>query len=431
MRLLALEVDIGTVTSAILDATSAQPIGEMARVRYVVDRPTPVAAEVSGERLWSAVTTAARSVSQAVEGIEGVGLSVVSPALVLIEKKDQPAAPVRLPHDRRSRPAARQVEADVGAEFLAEIGNRSLPGSISAVAFRQMVADDPYLIREVRRYLHLNSWLAFRMTGETAFDRANASLSGLCGTLTTGQWSPRWCEYFEVELAWLPPIVDGSATVGTIRSAIAAELGVPAGLPLKLGTNLICTSILAAGMSVGDLLHVEGDTQLLATITDRSGPESRRMIFRRGVGDGFVRVALNPISVAALRWLHSLCFREQSDHEFHEYTIPQARERATRITLDPAALGGDCLEIDARRAAFRDLTLATDRLDLLAAFLRAMRQQHENAIAALGLGGEFRRIFVIGMDAELVRGLTPTYAAANLQLVDAPSLRGVACLFQP
>lgn len=431
MRVLALDVNNATVRAAILDVTTAQLVGHMARIDYVVDHPTPEAAEVPASRLWSAVAGAARAVALAEDGIEGVGLSAVAPALVLLDEKDEPSAPIRLPQDRRSRPAARQVWAEVGAQFLAEAGNRPLPGGISAVAFRQLLGDDPYLIREVRRYLHLNSWLALRMTSQTAFDRANASLSGLYGTLTTRQWSPRWCDYFEVEPAWLPPIVEGSATVGTLRSAVAAELGVPAGLPVKLGTSRLCTPMLAAGMTPGDLLHCVDDPQLLATITDQPRPDAGRMIYHRGVGDGHVHVAFNPVGGAALQWLHALCFRELSEHEFRERAIPQALERTTRVTLDPPSLAGDCLEIDARRAAFRDLTLATDRLDLLAAVLQAMRRQHEKAVSALGAGSEFRRIFLMGIQAEVVRGLTPAYAGANVHFLEADSLGGIARLFHP
>src|SRR5262249_19259340 len=175
MRILALDVGYESITSAILDVASSQSVGARTRVEYAVDRPTPEADEVPADRLWSAVTSAARAVALPEEGIEGIGLSVLTPAPVLLDEKDQPAAPIRLPQDRRARRAARQVQAEAGGKFLAETGNRPLPGGISAVAFRQMVVDDPYLIREVRRYLHLNSWLALRMTGETAFDRANAS----------------------------------------------------------------------------------------------------------------------------------------------------------------------------------------------------------------------------------------------------------------
>jgi len=429
MPVLALDVGSRTIRSGVLDVATARPVGSTAQVEYAIDHPTPEAAEVPADRLWSAVASAARSVALAEEGIEAVGLSVLTPALVLLDEKDQPAAPIRLPQDRRARRAARQVQADVGAKFLAEAGNLPLPGGISAVAFRQMVVDDPYLIREVRRYLHLNSWLALRMTGDTAFDRANASLSGLYGMLTTGQWSPLWCQYFEVDPAWLPAVVDGSSTVGTVRSAVAAELGVPAGIPLKLGTCQLCTAMLAAGAGPGDLYHQVGETQQLAAIIDRAAADERRLMFRRGVGDGFVQAAYNPIGSSALQWLHALCFPDQSEQEFHERTIAKALERATRVTLDPPNLAGESLELEARRAAFRDLTLATDRLDLLAAMLSEMRRQHERALAALEPRQSWRRVLLTGKDAALVRPQIPEYAAANVQILEEDPLGGIARLF--
>jgi xylulokinase len=429
MRILALDVGAASITSAIIDTATAQVIGSSARVEYNVDRPTSEAAEIPAERLWSAVTGAARAVAQALDGIKGVGISVLTPALVLLNEKDQPAAPVRFPSDRRSRTAARQVQAEVGLQLLAEAGNRPLPGTISAISFRQMVTDDPYLIREVRRYLHLNGWLALRMTGDTAFDPANASLSGLYGTLTTRAWSQRWCEYFEVESAWLPPILDARATVGTIRPAVAAELGVPAGIPLKLGSSPICTMMLAAGMAPGDLLHSIADTQLLSMLTDRPGADRSRLVYQHGIGGYFVHEAHNPLSGTALHWLRELCFRDQSEQEFVERTIPQAREHTTRVTLDPPFLAGDCLEIEAHRAAFRDLTLATDRLDLLAALVQEMRRQHERALAALGQETRFQRLFQTGASMNIVRRILPDYIGAAVSSLPPNPVQAVASLF--
>src|SRR5262245_51762287 len=203
MHILALDIGATCVQAALFDVATVQPVGPVIRNEFVVDRPTPEAVQVPTQRLWDAVTATARRAARGVDSVEGVGLSVVAAALVLLDEKDQPAATIPMPDDRRARMAARQIQAEVGDEFLAEIGSRPLPGGASAVRFRQMLIDDPYLIREVRRYLHLNSWLALCMTGETAFDPANACLSGLYGTLTTGQWSPRWSDYFEVDAAWL------------------------------------------------------------------------------------------------------------------------------------------------------------------------------------------------------------------------------------
>jgi sugar (pentulose or hexulose) kinase len=431
MRILALDVGTSSVKAAVLEVETAAPLGSVAHVPYDLDHPTPEAAEVPAGRLWDAVAAAAREAVRGADGIEGIGLSCLTPALVLLDGADRPVAPIWTHLDRRARPAARQVWAAVGPEFLATTGNRPLPGGITAVCWRQQVDQDPYLVRRVKRYLHVNGWLGLVLTGEAAFEPGNACTSGLFGTLTDQAWSERWCRYFEVEPDWLPPVVDGDTTIGTLRSAAAAQLGVPGGLTVKHGLADTSSAMLAAGLEPGDLLHVVGTTQILAAFTPQPHPDPRRITRRFGLGETFMHVTHNPVGGAALDWLYHLCFRDQGEDHFFAYTIPQALHHSTTVTLDPAYLGGDRLEIEAHRAAFRDLTLATDRLDLLAAVLTAMRRHHREALAALGLGDRFKRVFLTGGGAEVVHELLPEYAGARVHFLKEGSLRGVARLFRP
>lgn len=429
MYVLGLDVGTSSVKAAVLDVATAQPVGPVAHVAYALDHPTEDAAEVDADRLWQTVTAAARRATSG-QTVEGVGLSVFTPGLVLVGADEQPLGPIWTHLDRRARQSARQVWGAVGPEFLATTGNRPLPGGISAVSYKQQVLHTPYLMHDVKHYLHLNGWLALRMTGTPACDRANASFSGLYGTLTDQQWSRRWCDYFEVDIAWLPPVLDGRATVGALRSGPAAELGVPPGLPVKLGTADTSCAMLAAGMTKDDLLHEVGTTQVLAALVDDPRPDARRLTRQLGVGASFVQVTHNPVGGAALDWLHQLCFHEQSADEFFQKTVLAAKDRPTRVTLDPPYLGGDRLEIEAHRAAFRDVTLLTDRLDVLAAVLQALVEQHRRALAALGRGMSFRRIFLGGGGAEVVCRLLPEYAAANVWMLEEGSVRGTAVLFR-
>lgn len=431
MRILALDVGTSSVKSAVLDTETATPAGPVARVNYELDHPTPDAAEVPAERLWNAVVAAAQQAVRGENEIEAIGMSCLTPALVLLDHADQPLAPIWTHLDRRARPSARQVWVEAGEEFLHTVGNRPLPGGITALCFREQCRIEPGLRHRVGSYLHVNGWLALRMTGERAFDRANASFSGLYGTVTDQAWSSRWYDYFQVDPAWLPPVVCGSTTIGTLRLAAAAELGVASELPVKLGTADTSSAMLAAGMQHGDLMHVVGTTQVLAAITDQPRPAPERLTRQLGVGTAFVHVTHNPVGGAALDWLHELCFREQSKDAFFRLTIPEAERRTTEVVLSPPFLGGDRLEIEAHRATFRDLTLSTDRMDLLTAVLEAMRQQHKKAVGALGVGERFDRIFLTGGGAEVVRQLLPEYTNASIHELHEGSLRGVARLFSP
>jgi xylulokinase len=429
MNILALDVGTSSVKAAVLDIERAEPVGPVHHVGYELDHPTPEAAEVPADRLWGAVAEAARRATRTRPDVAAVGLSCLTPGLVLLDKDDRPLGPIWVHLDRRSRGVARQAWAEVGPEFLGTTGNRPLPGGISAVCYKQQLLDDSYLAHRVRHYLHVNGWLGYRMTGARAFDPANASFSGLFNTVTDHAWSPRWCDYFEVNPDWLPPVVDGAATLGHVRSDVAAELGVPPGIPMKPGTADTSSAVLAAAMKPGELLHVVGTTQVLATLTSTPKPDPRRLTRLLGVGDAYLIVTHNPVGGVALEWLKQLCFGEQTQEQFFHESFPKAREHPTRVTLDPPYLGGDRLEIEAHRAAFRDLTLEVTRLDLLAAVLNAMVREHGVALRDLGGGEKYSRVILTGGGAEYVRPLIAEYAEADVEFLEEGSLRGVARLF--
>lgn len=429
MHILAIEVGVPTVAAANVEVATAKLAGDVARVGYDLDRPAPEAVEICVERLWSAITAAARSAARKADLIEGIALCCGTTGLVLLDGADRPLGPVWLEADRRARPAARQVWAAAGEEFLSTTGGRPVPGSVSAVTWRQRLNDDPYLNRRVRRYLHVNGWLGLRLTGTAAFDPFNASASGLFSTFHNPRWSSQWCEFFRVEPEWLPPVLSGGETLGPLRAAVATELGVPAGIPVKLGTAAVTSTLLGAGARVGNMLHVAGTVDLLAALVPLPRPAPRRFTHRLGVGDGFVYLTHNPIGSAALDWLRTLCFPDQAADEFAGQSVPAALRRATRVTLDPPFLGGDPLEIEAHRAAFRDLTVGTDRLDLLAAVLGAMRRQHDEALKNLDLERPPSRVYLAGGDAGTLRQLYPAYAEAEIQLVPDAALRGMGGMF--
>jgi xylulokinase len=375
------------------------------------------------------VASAARAAAGSGAAIEGVGLSCLTPALVLLDGADLPVAPIWTHLDRRPRAVARKTWADVGAEFLQTTGNRPLPGGISVTSWAQQLETDGRLAIKVQSYLHANGWLGLRLTGEKAIDPGNACFTGLFGTLTDQAWSNRWCRYFQVERNWLPRVMDGRDVLGSLRAEAAGEMGLHPGIPVKLGTADTSSAMLAAGMEPGDLLHVVGTTQVLAAFAPKPVASACRLTRRLGVGPAFIHVTHNPVGGVALDWIHKLCFKDQDRSTFFARTVPAAMNHPSAVVLEPPFLGGDRLEIEAQRAAFGELTLGTDRLDLLAALLRAMQEKHRQALADLGVPAQFKRVFLTGGGADVVRQLLSEYQGGQVHALEEGSLRGVARLF--
>lgn len=431
--MIVLGIDVGTssVKAALVDLANDCTIVASGSAQYPIDRPEPGAAEIRADQLSSAIATAVTTATIGrADDVQGIGLSCLTPALCLLDSQDEPLGAFRIHLDRRARDEARFVLDDIGPEFLATVGTKPLPGGNSAITWLSRKRQEPELGLSVRRYLHLNSWLALALTGQTAFDPGNASFTGLWNTLTDQHWSHRFCDYFGVDECWLPPVVPGDSTIGGLRTNVAAKWGLRAGIPLKLGTADTSCGMIAADIQLGDLFHSVGTTQVLAALTDQPSPAPDRLTRHFGVGKHFVQVAHNPVGGVALTWLRQLCFSELTETEFFSKVMPEALRRESTIRLDPPFLGGDRLQIEERHAALTGLSLDTDRVDLVSAVLQAMRHGHEYASRGLGLAGPYNRIVLAGGGAEFVRRLIPQYLDSTVETVHDGAVRGAAKLFR-
>jgi len=443
MHILALDIGTSAVKAAVLRVDSSIAASEPIHAAYSLDRPDTHTATVSTDRLWLAVDQAAQqAVSEAKVAVDGVGLSCMTPALVLLDKSDRPISPIWTHFDRRSRPLAQSLASDrtLCAKFLEHACNPPLPGGMSAISACKQLQLKPEMRSRVGSYLHANGWLTLELCGERAIDTAGACFTGLYEARQTKSWSPWWCDYFGIEMSWLPRVVCGSITLGGLRPEIASAWKLRPGIPVKLGTADTSSAMLAAGMQPGDLLHVVGTTQVLAAFADPPSPHMRRLCRPLGVGDAFIHVTHNPVGGEALSWLFALCFdsphfsddqREAAKRHFFETVVKeQALHHETEVTIDPPFLGGDRLEIADKSAAFSNLKLATTKLDLVAAVLNGMRRGHAEAHRNLGLGSNWNRIFLTGGGADVVERLQlPEYAGGELHSLKEGSLRGVAKLF--
>src|SRR5262245_14983070 len=102
MKILAIDAGTSSVKAAVLDVSAARPVGPIARAAYALGRPTPDAAELSLDRFWDSVLSAARAAAAGQSDVAGVGLSCLMPALVLLDANDEPLGPAWTHLDRRS-----------------------------------------------------------------------------------------------------------------------------------------------------------------------------------------------------------------------------------------------------------------------------------------------------------------------------------------
>lgn len=83
--------------------------------------------------------------------------------------------------------------------------------------------------KRVRTALSPKGYLRFRLTGALAYDADDAAATGLFDA-GANCWSEGACDALEVSAEILPPVQD--ARQPTLLENVAAQLGLPAGIPV-------------------------------------------------------------------------------------------------------------------------------------------------------------------------------------------------------
>ena len=148
-----------------------------------------------------------------------VGISNQRESLLLWERNSgHPVSPILSWQDRRTVDLVGDLEW-AGPEVQA-ISGLPLDPMFSALKARWLLdAYDRDRSRSVAGQLVLgtiDSWLLFSLTGEIGIEAGNASRTSLVD-LSSGDWSPRLLEIFDVPRAALPSIQNSVGVVGTVR----------------------------------------------------------------------------------------------------------------------------------------------------------------------------------------------------------------------
>lgn len=267
---LVLGCDFGTssVKAALFSADGA--VHARAFAAYPLHLPQPGHAEQDPRDWWRAMVTATREVLGAVdrgaERVRAIGIAAQLCGCVPVAADGEPLHRCLTWLDTRSAPIARAITAGgpriagYGALRLAAWlrlanGAPNLSGKDPLSKMLWFREQRPDLWQRTARLLDVKDWLLHRCTGEFATTADVAHLTWLMNNRTC-EWAPAWLERFGIAAERLPRIVRADAAAGALTPAAAAELGLPAGLPVSGGVGDLNGAALAAGSTADGAYHL-------------------------------------------------------------------------------------------------------------------------------------------------------------------------------
>lgn len=409
--------DVGSQgTKAVLLSLDGRLVTE-AHVGYEIDYPYPLWAQQPVERWTEALCHTIRhlmhSAGVSAHAIRGLALDTQVDGVVAIDREGRALYPGIIWMDRR---ATAQTDARRGPMEETNIFQRTglnLDATHVAPKIRWLAENQPKVYERAAYFLLPGSYLAFYLTGELAVDYSNAS-STLLLDIRTRAWSPQMCAYFDVAIERLAPIGAASAVLGTLRPALAEELGLSPQTRVMIGCGDEHAACIGAGvLTPGIVGDIAGTAEPVCTSSERLIFDETRLVETHCHADEKYWLLENPgfVSGGNLRWYRDqfgaveqqvASHRGVSAYVVFDEDAARVPPGADHLIFLPCLMGAMAPTWnDAARGTFMGFTLAHTR----AHFARAILEGSAYAVRDIlerfqGMGLPLRELRVMGGGAK-------------------------------
>lgn len=242
-------LDLGTTSckAVVLDG-DGRPVAS-ASESYPLRVPRRGWAEQDVQTIGGAAVRVLRAVASAspVAPI-GVALSGAMHSCLPVDADGNPLAPAMTWADNRAAALEAPIRAEVDVPCLYARTGCPIRSTYHPVRLRWWADEAPDVARRTARYVGLKDWILHALTGTWAIDVGMASTTGLLD-VATHTWDPDALAAARVRPGQLAPLVPSASVVGGLRRNVAAETGLPPGLPVVAGGSDGAMANLGTGIS--------------------------------------------------------------------------------------------------------------------------------------------------------------------------------------
>jgi xylulokinase len=386
-----LGLDLGTSSAKAIVTDTGGRVLAQASAGYAVISAKAGYAESDPGDWWSAVRACACEAVQAAVRAGGggggggarpaaIGLSGQMHGLVLTSADGEALRPALLWADSRATGALRAYRR-LEPAARARLANPLAPGMTGPLLL-WVAEHEPGTYRDARWALAPKDWLRSRLTGEIHAEPSDASAS-LLYDVPGDRWDLDVVGALGLDAGLLAPVLPSAgAPAGHLTAAAAAELGLPAGVPVAAGAGDAAAAALGSGIGLGDVqLTVGTGAQVLRLL---AAPASRAdagvNLYRSATPDGWYQMGATLSAGLSLNWV-----REVMNASWAELYASAGRPGRPHDPIFVPHLSGERTPYcdPALRGSWTALSLADDRTSLLRSALEGTAFAIRDALDAL------------------------------------------------
>ena len=425
-----LGIDLGSTTlKAIIYDTDGNLIarGDRPTLKF---HPTPDATVWEPDQIWNDTAAACRdAVAQLTNPSEIKGVAVTGMGMdgVPVDENGNCLYPFISWHDTRTQPQFDWWVKTIGVDKTFSIGGNPVWLINSVLRMLWMHENEPEIFEQTYKWLLIEDFLNFKLTGQYVTDYSMASCTMLFDQRTRN-WSDELCSLAGIPKRILPDVFPSSRFLGELTPAAVEATGLSPGTPVYLGGHDHLVSAIPSGaFRTGAVMNITGTWETVNMIT--SEPTTNPALGHAGitlqahtVKDKYSLWGGNPAG-SALDWFRrevavSVQADGQSGSPSWELLVDLARSSqpgAGRVLFLPHLTASSCPVVDPKAlGAFVGLSGLTKQGDLVRAvieglgfqFLDMVRTMEEltrnQATEFLGVGGAIRNTFWMQNKADMV-----------------------------
>lgn len=380
--------------------------------------PGPGMQEQDARQWWNSAAEIFRDLRAraggAMANLKGICVSSHTVSLLPLDEHGEPLRNALTYQDTRSAGELQEILDAIGRDrFVSIVGGQPsvafLPNKL--LWYRR---GEPELYARTACFLQASSYIVYKLTGRLTTDIDQASRTQ-CMDVATMKWSREIADAVGVDLdALLPAPRPVDEIVGFVTAGVAAETGLPEGVPVTAGCSDAMASMYAAGLNrLGEAAESSGTTSLVFVGSKKQSAPDVPVATRPCAISGMPWIFDAPIqaSGAAIRWfIDTLGAQERAEAEaagkdvytyLNELALT-AGPGAGGLIFFPYLLGERApLWNDHARGMFIGLSMTTSRAELVRSVFEGTAFALRHVIETVReSGGEARLLRICGGGAK-------------------------------
>ncbi len=458
-RVYLLGIDAGTTSlkAALFDEQGR--LQAIDRQEYRLETPAPAVVELDPRVYWDSLCRATRAVLQRSqvrpETIAALSISSQGETLLAVDVAGQPLRKAMIWMDNRATREAEEIARLFDAEGIYHVtGQPEITPAWPATKILWIKNNEPELYARTARFLMLEDYLHFRLTGRFVTDLCIQSDS-LYLDMQNRRWWPPMLDLLGISAGQLGDLLEPGQIAGPICARAAAETGLSIRTATVTGgMDQLLGAIGSGNIAPGVVAETTGGALALTVTLDQLlfDPQ-RRIPVQYHARPG--RYALMPWSQTAgmaLKWLRDQFFALESQvalssgldpYDLMTAQAAQVPPGSDGLVVLPHLEGTACPEFNpAAKAVFFGATLRHTRAHFVRAVMESvacMLKKNLALIENLGIpvrevrcmGGAARSELWLQIKADLLQKPVATLEAEDAALLGAAVLSAVAAGVHP